>query len=160
MLCDPSGYKLLSGTSMATPHVSGVLAALLHKTPGLSAIQSRDLILDPKSYDALTDPKAASTSAGGRLNFAKVLNNTFVKLNNFPTLTVGQDVFAPAGGQVTLTATASDPDNDPLRMAWSKSVSTGTTWLFGWALGTLFPDPFGSSFSFAAPSITRAATVR
>src|SRR5207244_8071957 len=26
-LCDPSGYKLLSGTSMATPHVSGEPAA-------------------------------------------------------------------------------------------------------------------------------------
>src|SRR5206468_5966792 len=32
-LCDPSGYKLLSGTSMATPHVSGVLAAMFHKNP-------------------------------------------------------------------------------------------------------------------------------
>src|SRR5207249_7852899 len=54
-LCDSSGYKLLSGTSMAPPHVSGVLAALFQKNPALTPNQARDVVLDPRSYDALSD---------------------------------------------------------------------------------------------------------
>src|SRR5206468_3389406 len=74
-LCDPSGYKLLSGTSMATPHVSGVLAALFHRNPNLTTNEARNVVLDPGSYDTLSDAKAKSTSTGGRLNFAKALAN-------------------------------------------------------------------------------------
>ena len=158
-LCDPSGYKLLSGTSMATPHVSGVLAALFHQNPALTAYQARDLLLDPQSYDALANPKAQTSSTGGRLNFAKALANPLLLnpvLNNFPTLAIGPDVFASAGSQVNLTATASDPDGDPLRLAWVKSgSSTSSLWLFGWMLNSIFPNPSGSSVSFSAPSFAR-----
>ena len=43
---------------MATPHMSGVLAALYHRNPALTAYEARDLVLDPRSYDPLTDTKA------------------------------------------------------------------------------------------------------
>jgi subtilisin family serine protease len=161
-LCDPSGYKFLSGTSMATPHVSGVLAALLHKNPTLAANEARDVLLDPGSYDALSDPRAQSTSTGGRLNFAKALANPLLfslVLNNFPVLTVGPDVFTSAGSEVNLTAIASDPDNDPLRTAWAKTGNTGSLWLFGSVLDTLFPDTTGNIVSFTAPSLARTASV-
>jgi subtilisin family serine protease len=164
---DPSGYTLLSGTSMATPHVSGVLAALFHKNPQLTAAQARDVILNPGSYDVLSDPLAASTSTGGRLNFAKALNNPFLfspVLNNFPTLAVGGNIFASAGSQVTLGAVGSDPDSDPLRFGWSKESSDiSASWLLGWMLDNVFPTPTGtsftSSFSFTAPSLARTANV-
>src|SRR5206468_261190 len=41
-LCNPSGYAFLSGTSMATPHVTGVAAALFHRKPDASAAKIRD----------------------------------------------------------------------------------------------------------------------
>src|SRR5438094_8149634 len=157
-LCDPSGYRLLSGTSMATPHVSGVLAPIFHKNRALTANEPRDVLLDPSSYHAMTDPKAQTTSTGGRLNFNKALSSPRLfsnTLNNFPTLTMGSSVFASAGSQVNLSASASDPDNDPLRMAWAKSAGSGSTWLFGAMLNTLFPNPSGSSVSFTAPSLAR-----
>jgi subtilisin family serine protease len=161
-LCDASGYKLLSGTSMATPHVSGVLAALFHRNPALTTNEARDLVLDPRSYDSLTDTKANTSSTGGRLNFAKALANPFNPVatpNHFPALTMGPNVFASAGSQVNLSASASDPDNDPLRMSWVKSASAGSLWLFGSVLNTLFPTPSGNTVSFTAPSLARTALV-
>ena len=110
---------------MAAPHVSGVMAALAHQNPTLSAYEARDIVLDPGSFDALSDPRAQTTSTGGRLNFPKTLANprlsSPIVLNGFPTLTMGPDVFAAAGSQVNLTANASDPDNDPLRMSWTRT---------------------------------------
>ncbi len=160
-ICDASGYKTLSGTSMATPHVSGVIAALAHRNPALTAYEARDIVLDPGSLDALSDPRAQTTSTGGRLNFPKTLANPRlsgpIALNGFPTLTIGPDVFAPAGSPVNLTANVSDPDSDPLRVAWAKSGSTASQWLFGWMSSQLFPNASGSSVSFIAPSPARTA---
>ena len=156
-LCDASGYRTLSGTSMATPHVSGVLAALFQKNPALGADEARDAVLDPGSYDTLRDAKAQTTSTAGRLNFAKALLNPLVlapRLNNFPVLTIGPDVFVSAGTQVSLSASASDADNDPLRMAWAKaSPDIGQSWLLGRMLDIAFPAATGTSFS--APSLAR-----
>ena len=165
-LCDPSGYKYLSGTSMATPHVSGVMAALMHLNPLLTAEEARDVILDPSSYDVMTDAKAKSTSTGGRLNFYKAITSSRLyspePLNKFPTLTMGSDIFAPGNTTVTLSATAYDPDpadNANLRMSWGKATSTGSTWLFGWMLSSLFPDLSEGSTSFTTPALARTANV-
>ena len=165
-LCDPTGYKYLSGTSMATPHVSGVMAALMHLNPSLTAEEARDVILDPSSYDVMTDAKARSTSTGGRLNFYKAITSSRLSnpqpLNNFPTLTMGPDIFAPGNTEVDLSATASDPDpadNANLRMSFGKATSAGSTWLFGWMLGSLFPNLSDGSTSFTTPALARTANV-
>ena len=160
-LCDPTGYKLLSGTSMASPHVAGVMAALLHKYPALTPQQARDLILDPASYDTLTDAKAKTTSTGGRLNFAKALTNTYAQAqaNHFPTLAMGPDVTASTGASVNLTATVADDDGDTLRTSWTKSVSTGEQWLMGWMLNYKYPNATGPSTSFPAPFQNRVTTI-
>lgn len=43
---NPSGYRLLSGTSMATPHVTGVASMLLAKYPAMSYSELRNRLLD------------------------------------------------------------------------------------------------------------------
>ena len=62
---DASGYKLLSGTSMATPHVAGSAALLLAQDASRSAIGLKSLLLDTVSP---VPSLAGVTVTGGRLN--------------------------------------------------------------------------------------------
>jgi subtilisin family serine protease len=167
-LCDPSGYRLLSGTSMATPHVTGVMAALMHRNPLLTAAQARDVVLDPGSYDSMTSTMAKRTSTGGRLNFAKALASVRLStpepLNGFPSITTGPDFFVSSGNGVSLSENATDPDPGDvtgLRTLWEKSVPTPgwSGWLLSSMESYIFPDVIGSSLSFSAPSLARAALV-
>jgi thermitase len=63
------GYRVLSGTSMATPHVSGVAAVIRTRNPTFTAAQARsklDASVDDKG------PAGRDTSFGfGRVNLAK-----------------------------------------------------------------------------------------
>ena len=63
-------YASLSGTSMAAPHVSGVLALILATSPSMTVNQVIDRLLlnvDPVS--------GADTSTGGRLNADRAVKN-------------------------------------------------------------------------------------
>ncbi len=63
-------FGRLSGTSMATPHVSGVAALVFAQDPSRTALQVKNIILN--SVDAI--PACANTTlTGGRLNACKAL---------------------------------------------------------------------------------------
>ena len=69
--CNNSGYRSASGTSMATPHVSGAAALLLAQSPALSVADLKAAIIDS------VDPNpsmAGITISGGRLNVNNALN--------------------------------------------------------------------------------------
>jgi subtilisin family serine protease len=74
-------YDLMSGTSMATAHVTGAAALILARNPNLSAAQVKALILD--TVDPLADLQD-KTVTGGRLNVFKALRATPVTVTNPP----------------------------------------------------------------------------
>ena len=59
------GYGFKDGTSMATPHVAGVVSLLLAEEPGLNAEEAKDIILS--SVDPIPALEGRSVT-GGRLN--------------------------------------------------------------------------------------------
>ncbi len=89
------GYDSYQGTSMATPHVAGVVSLLMSKFPSETAAQIKNRLL------AGVDPISALsgvTVTGGRLNAFKALNQTptwidegFKKVPQ-PSLPVGTDL--------------------------------------------------------------------
>ena len=65
------GYMYLSGTSMATPHVSGLAGLALSLNPALSAVEVSDLL--QRGVDDLGAPGRDDEFGYGRVNAAKTL---------------------------------------------------------------------------------------
>ena len=66
----PGGYRTLSGTSMATPHVVGAAGLLLAKDPSLTHLQVKERLLS--TVDKLSSFQNIVVT-GGRLNVAAAL---------------------------------------------------------------------------------------
>ena len=113
-------YQFLTGTSMATPHVTGVVGLLLSINPTLTVAQIRNAILNTGEASPLLN---GVVSSGRRLNAFNALNSiapTFtvmVAKNGTGTGTVASTPAGincggdcnerfPGGTTVTLTATA------------------------------------------------------
>lgn len=60
------GYTAMSGTSMATPHISGILALLYQANPGMSIDQARDLL--ERTAEDKGEPGKDNTFGAGRSN--------------------------------------------------------------------------------------------
>ena len=66
------GYVVLSGTSMATPHVAGVVALIRFHNPTWTAAQARTKL--DASVDDLGAPGRDATFGFGRVNLAKAMS--------------------------------------------------------------------------------------
>jgi len=76
------GYAFLSGTSMATPHVSGAIALLYSYAPWLSMTQLKDTLLNSaKQLPSLS----GQVGTGGLLNLYKLLNQAPAPSGPTPT---------------------------------------------------------------------------
>jgi subtilisin family serine protease len=64
----PTHYDLMSGTSMAAPHVTGVIALLWSLWPGLAAGQIRDALLSTAKDDAFTGVTPNTNWGQGKLD--------------------------------------------------------------------------------------------
>lgn len=161
-LCASTGYRNLSGTSMASPQVAGVAAALFHVNPSLTPAQARDVLLDPGSTDLLSDPKGVQSTTSARLSFVKALANPLLgspRLNGFPVVSAPASIFAGPGQSVTLQATGSDPDGDPVTSTWSKTRYETGGWIVGRMIDAIFPAAAAVDGSFTAPAASSPVTV-
>lgn len=67
------GYTSLSGTSMATPHVAGVVGLLLSKEPNLTPAQIKERLI---STSVKTSKLQTASVSGGRVDAYNALTNT------------------------------------------------------------------------------------
>jgi len=117
-----ASYQYLSGTSMATPHVTGVAALVLARNPGYSTAQIKGRLL------ASVDKKTSLTgkvASGGRINANKAVSAT--TSNQPPTVKAGADRSVKPGASVTLAGSGTDPDGQPLTFAWKQVSGTAVT---------------------------------
>lgn len=149
----PSGYAVLSGTSMASPHVAGVVALAYAACPSLAMSTLKQIVFNNGAKSAaLTDTVVTGSvvNATGAVLAAKALcaqpTQTATPTATFtaePTST-GSPVTAPTAAPIAPTATAT-----PI-----PATSTATPVL---PSPTSTPLPTGG-YIFASPSTIPAAT--
>lgn len=66
------GYASLSGTSMATPHIAGVVGLLLSQWPNLTPAQIRERLINTS---VKTDKLKSASRSGGRVDAFRALTN-------------------------------------------------------------------------------------
>lgn len=117
-----SAYLGLSGTSMATPHVSGAAALLLANCPSATTAQLKSYLLG--SVD-LVPALTGVTTTGGRLNVARALQACTTPVVS--NIAVSVDKVAPQapGTSMTFTATAT---GGQAPYTWRWFVWDGATW--------------------------------
>ena len=102
-----NSYGLLSGTSMATPHVAGVVALAMGRFPAVPPLQIKTLLLNAVDTRASLAGKCLT---GGRLN---------------AFMTIAEPDSIPPGTIPDLATSA--PGSNSMRLAWTATGDDGTT---------------------------------
>ena len=160
-LCDFTGYSLLSGTSMATPHVAGSTALILAKYPSLSASQVKQRILSgADDIGNLGGNASKPTLTNGRLNLFNALED-----DPTPPATVTDLAGSGSGlASVTLTWTATGDDGTTgtarsYDVRYSTSPITDASWPTAThAVGEPSPLPYGSPETFEVEGLNSGTT--
>lgn len=156
-LCNSSGYLTLSGTSMATPHVSGAVALLWSYKPGLSHLEIKDKIL------SLSDPIAAlqgKTVSGGRLNIYNFFDPDVI----LPSPVGDLSVIDKSSVSITLQWTAVGDDGlvgqaSRYDLRYSKTPIDATNFNLATAvLGAPKPSPSGAIETFKVGGLEQNTT--
>jgi len=102
-----NSYGTLSGTSMATPHVAGVVGLAMGRFPAVPALQIKTLLLH--AVDARAS-LAGKCLTGGRLN---------------AFMTIAEPDSLPPGSIANLST--SDAGSNSIRLAWTATGDDGNT---------------------------------
>lgn len=114
------GYAWLSGTSMAAPHVAGVVALVYQQNPGFTYTQVINRILStPRPVPSLLN----KTRTGGVLNAVAALDGNMPPTVQILSPSSGSN-FTP-GSTVTLSGSASDLKDGDLssQISWTSSLN-------------------------------------
>lgn len=122
----PGGYAWMGGTSMAAPHVAGVLALMTSHSPSSSTSELIDALytsgVDLNALDGIT-VTGKMVNAFGALNALNVTPPS----NVAPTVTItspADNSTIPEGTVISFTATATDPEDGDLSgsITWSSDL--------------------------------------
>ena len=143
--CQPGGnYQLLSGTSMATPHVAGVAALAMGRFPSATNLFIKQLILSH------ADPKpqlAGKCLTGGRLN---------------AFLTIADPDTTPPDGITTLTVT--ETGSSHLKLQWTATgddhgTGRASAYDLRYSTSPITAANFGSATPASAPTPQTAGSL-
>ena len=150
--CNPSGYKSLSGTSMATPHVSGAAGLIKARFPNLTSDGIKARLLG--NVDLIASMNGI-TVTGGRLN---AFNNLEID-NNPPLAVTNLNATNSTVGSITLMWTATGDDGSAgsakfYDIRYSTSPINDANWGNSTqAKNNLKPKPSGSAENFTVKGL-------
>lgn len=125
---DEAGYPFYQGTSMASPHVAGVVSLLLAKNPNLTPAQVKDH-LQQTAID-LGDPLKDDRFGYGLIDPVAALKRVMNNASGSPKLVVSTDKLDFGYAETELTATVSNGGGGTLSISGVNAVpASGSGWL-------------------------------